>query len=299
MELKTLLWNLQDFFVFLDKHKDEELSTISEPKWQLLSSSLKDQKPHFKVQAIAELILNVDPDICFFTEVGGKESLENLNNFFLHNKYNAIHHPTNSDRGIDMGILIRKGMDFKSKMHTNKVFARGVLELMLNTNTQSIHFLLTHLKSKLNLKGLDFEGRSQRQLELEKMSDIYHKIKAKSGSHKSIILGDLNGILASDGQDYEISKFAENLGLSDALEIAKIAEIERITYVYYNKQGDPNPMQLDYVLIPESLSSSVESNATFVMNFEGKPLKDFPTSKEEFRKMPSDHYPICVTYKLD
>ena len=56
---------------------------MTEPKWQLLSSSLKPNKELNKVKDIANLIESFDFDLCLLTEIGGKESLDNLNKFFF------------------------------------------------------------------------------------------------------------------------------------------------------------------------------------------------------------------------
>ena len=131
--MKILLWNLQDFFVFLDKHPDDQDPTLlSEAHWQMASSSFKENKSLQHVKAMSDLIKQTEPDLCLFTEVGGKESLENLNKYFLNNKYKVIHYTTNSDRGIDLGILASKDLNFLGdKIYRDSVFSRGVLELRL------------------------------------------------------------------------------------------------------------------------------------------------------------------------
>ena len=117
-ELKILLWNLQDFFVFLDKYNDQPpIEELTEAKWQLLTASFKPNKDLAKVQGIQKLIHSTQADILLFTEVGGKESLINFNKYFLKNEYTVFHFNSNSDRGIDVGVLakVSKNLQIKSK----------------------------------------------------------------------------------------------------------------------------------------------------------------------------------------
>jgi endonuclease/exonuclease/phosphatase family metal-dependent hydrolase len=295
-KLKTLVWNLQDLFIFFDKYKDEDLSTISEAKWQLLSSSLKDQKSLEKVNAIATLIKNTRPDICFFTEVGGKESVSNLNEYFLDGIYDVVHFDSNSNRGIDLAILIKPELKRSSRIHKEKVFARGVLELEISIAGHTLHFLLTHLKSKLNLSGKDFEGRSQRQAELKQIKYICQKIK-KTKNHHPIIVGDLNGIIDKSSQDFELFDFANENGLADALEWLKKPDFDRFTYIYYNKHAELIRMQLDYFLVGEQIAKYLKEDSQ-VLDFTSKERVNFPASRADHRLNPSDHYPLLVNLEF-
>ncbi|MFT6632013.1 MAG: endonuclease/exonuclease/phosphatase family metal-dependent hydrolase [Bacteriovoracaceae bacterium] len=297
MKLKILLWNLQDFFVFMDKYSGEDLDQLSEPKWQLLTTSFKTSKPLDKLLAIRDLIEKISPDICLFTEVGGKDSLDNFNQYFLKNEFNVLHHESNSDRGIDVGILTSKNLsiEIKDKFHKHKVFARGVHELRLKVNNRYLHILLTHLKSKLNLKGKDFEGRSQREAEVLKLCEIGEKIQSNADS-SLIISGDLNGIIGQGSNEYELDHFAKKLGLQDVFEHLNRAIFDRSTYIYYNKQGTGNLMQLDYALISEELKPILNQNSK-VLDFCGNERTNFPKDYKEKLKHPSDHYPVY--FELD
>lgn len=278
----------------MDKYNQEDLLSLSEPKWQLLTTSFKTSKPLDKLIAIKDLIESIKPDICLFTEVGGRESLDNFNQYFLQEQFNVLHHPSNSDRGIDVGALVSKNLkiEVKDKFHNQKVFARGVHEIRLKINNRYLHILLTHLKSKLNLKGVDFEGRSQREAEVLKLCEIGQKIKQKTNCDL-IITGDLNGIIAKESNEYELSHFANNLGLTDVLEHLNRPNFDRATYIYYNKQGDGNLMQLDYTLVDQELKKRVLPS-TKVLDFCGKERTNFPKDFKEKLKHPSDHYPLLT-----
>lgn len=294
--MKVLLWNLQDFFVFLDKLPEEsDPAELSEAHWQMASSSFKENKSLKNVQAIADLIEFVGADLCLFTEVGGKESLDNLNHYFLNNSYKVIHYASNSDRGIDLGMLAHPKLNFLGdKMYRDKKFSRGVLELRVQWKQRKLCFLLTHLKSKLDKEKKDFEGRGKRKDEVTEMIKIAQR-REKQG-HDILVCGDLNGVIYEDQTEPELNDFAHFLGLKDAMEWLKHPVFERSTYLYYNKKGDMVPMQLDYILVGQELSKYIDKSSG-VVNFEGKTRVNFPKSLAEKRMHPSDHYPLIVNFK--
>ena len=186
--LKCLLHNTQDLFLFMDKYKDEIVHELTEPKWQMLSTSLLPNKNLKKLLALKETYKAHDPDILLLIEVGGSESLNNFNKYFLDDAYEVFTSASNSDRGIDLGFMVKKEIasffEFSAYvdnlLSNQKKFSRGVFELKLKKEEEiKMIFLLTHLKSKLNLKKLDFEGRGQRQAETMELAKIYQSLKMK------------------------------------------------------------------------------------------------------------------------
>jgi len=300
MKLKILVWNLQDLFIFMDKYQGEDLSTLSEPKWQLLTTSFKISKPLDKIWAMRDLIQKVSPDICLFTEVGGRESLENFNKYFLDEEFEIVHHDTNSNRGIDIGMMVKKDLphSYKHTFHAQKVFARGVLELNIEVNNKHLHFLLTHLKSKLNLKGKDFEGRSQREREVLQLIDIAKDILSKENTNV-FIAGDLNGIIVDEeATEPELGHFANKLGLVDAMKRQNRPNFECCTYIYYNKQSEGIMMQLDYFLMQDT-TANLLCEDSMVLDFTGNVRTNYPKNFKEKMAHPSDHFPLFINLDLD
>jgi hypothetical protein len=280
----------------MDKYQGEDLSLMKEPQWQLLSSSIKINKELSKVLDLAFCVKQTDPDICLFTEIGGRESIDNFNRHFLDNKYQVFHEPSNSDRGIDLAILVKHSIspqcDFS--IHNDKVFARGVLNLNYKISpNQNLRFLLTHLKSKLNMKGKDFEGRSQREKEVKRLVEI----RKEYPKDDVIISGDLNGIIYKDETEEELAAFANKAWLEDVLEHEKLPNFDRCTYIYYNKQGDPHMMQLDYFLMSKELYTKTKATGE-VLGFDGQKRVNYPQSLKEKRQLPSDHYPILIKLSI-
>lgn len=297
-KLNVLIWNVQDLFIFLDKHKDEDIPSMGEPAWQLLSSSLKPNKEHLKVTQIASLILDKDFDLCLLTEIGGEESLDNFNKFFLQSKYEVVHYPTNSDRGIDLGILVKKELAHfcKHKFHNHKVFARGALQFEINLGKDNhFRFFLTHLKSKLS-KALDFEGRTQRGSEVKKLCEIYEKEQRKN-EIPTFICGDFNGIIRGEDTEAELAHFRQMHALEDIFEHMNRDTFERATYAYFDKHHDLNLMQLDYAICEKRWMDRVDPKSA-VIGFEGENRANIEISRAQRLLAPSDHYPIFLSLRV-
>lgn len=298
MKLKVLLWNVQDLFIFMDKYQGEDLSKLSEAKWQLLTTSLKKNKELHKVQGLADVIEKSAADIILLVEVGGLESLSNFNQYFLSSKFKTIHFQTNSDRGIDLGVLCSKKLtkNIRAKFHKHKDFARGVLQFEYHYGAdKKAKFLLTHLKSKLHKAG-DFEGRSQREKEVDRLLGIYDKVSEKN-TYPTFICGDLNGIIYPNETEPELSPFATKNGLLDIFEHYNKSDFERATYIYYKENGDPHLMQLDYFLLHKKWLSLIEKSSQ-VLDFDGETRKSLPSNLGQKRDAPSDHYPVLINLDL-
>lgn len=195
-------------------------------------------------------------------------------------------------------MLVKKDLpaQIKHKIHNHRDFARGALEIRLTLNNKHLHVLLTHLKSKLNLKGKDFEGRSQREKEVLRLIQIWKNIKLKDNS-EAIISGDLNGIIGKDSTEPELGHFANSIGLKDVFEHLKTPDFDRNTYIYYNRSNEGIFMQLDYFLMGDSLKPYI-SKSSKVLDFCGNERTNFPKNLAEKRAHPSDHYPVFIELDL-
>jgi hypothetical protein len=121
-KLKICEFNVENLFVHMDMYCGEELQTMSEDAWKALTviQFQRKQKPLFKIFGVAKAILDIDPDILMLCEVGGLESLENFNQYFLGNKYDIYFEESNSIRTIDLAYLVRKGLPVVCSIKTNK-----------------------------------------------------------------------------------------------------------------------------------------------------------------------------------
>lgn len=306
--MKIMVLNAQDLFLFMDKHDESSIQELTEIKWQLMSSSLFSNKSKEKCLMLSQTILNSGADIVMMTEVGGPESLANFAKYLLNNEYLAMSLPSNSDRGIDLGYLIKKTLPYEVDIHTHvdfplpfpaRRFSRDVLRLDLKQQGEiKLILLLVHIKSKLDLKKADFEGRTRRILEIKGLINIYKELL-----HLKVpilIGGDFNGHAGERDTEEEFKQIYEETDLKDIAYLAQIPEEERFSYIYFTRGGNRFVQQIDYLFISEQFAHLIEPSECYFpryMNLEGR-LLPVPTKYEQKNSLPSDHYPFLASLKL-
>lgn len=309
---KVMVLNAQDLFLFMDKHNHEASPVIelSEIKWQLMSSSLFSNKSKEKCQILGNTIMDAGADIVMVTEVGGPESLTNFAKYVLNDEYFAISLPSNSDRGIDLGYLIKKTIPWKYDVHTYidyplplpaKRFSRDVLRLDLMAGEEmKMILLLVHIKSKLDLKRADFEGRTRRVLEVKGLVEIYKGLQAQYPDIPIMVGGDMNGHAGEQDTEEEFKPIYSMTDLKDIAFLAKIPEEDRFSYVYFNRGGNRFVQQIDYLFISEKFTHMIDPSECYFpryKNLTGSPLP-VPKRMEQKNILPSDHYPFLATLRL-
>ena len=290
----------------MDKYQGEDLETMREPQWQLLSASFYPNKTLSKLFSIQKIVHEADPDILMLVEVGGRESLENFNRHFLNEAYDIRFMESNSERGIDVAFLTKKNipeLSFYLKSHSDarlkngRRFARGLLELRaLEKGKLKAVFLLTHLKSKLDLKKEDFEGRGLRGAEVEYIVKTHQKLRVSHPGTPVFVCGDLNGVIYKELTEQELLPLSK-AGLKDVFEHLDLPADDRQTYYYFNKQGQRVPMQLDYILTHEKFKELVSPDSK-VLDMDSEIVPRPPESLEQRRKLASDHYPVFCRLRL-
>ena len=118
--LRIAQWNIENLFIYMDRFSGEKLLDLTEGQWQSLSMASVKNKSLKKLRQIQEVIAEISPDILMLNEVGGKISLDNFIHYFLDDCFYPQILEGNSDRGIDVAYLIRKGLPFQSKIDTYK-----------------------------------------------------------------------------------------------------------------------------------------------------------------------------------
>ena len=289
----------------MDKYAGENLDLMREPQWQLLSTSFFPNKALSKLYSLKKIILEADPDILMLVEVGGRQSLENFNRYFLDDRYEVQFGESNSDRGIDVGYLCKKELadthfylinHSSTKLRNGRRFARGLLELrIMRQGKLSATLLLTHLKSKLDMRKEDFEGRGLRGAEVEFIVKHLKKLLIAHPKSPALVCGDLNGIIYKDHTEEELQPFLD-AGLEDVFEHANLPLEQRHTYYFFNKQHQRIPMQLDYILVPKKFGNIVADCK--VLDMEPELVPHPPESLAQKRLLPSDHYPVFCALEL-
>jgi len=286
------------------------VTDLTEIKWQLMSSSLLSNKSKEKCQILAGAIKEADADIVMMTEVGGPESMTNFAKYVLNDEYFAISLPSNSDRGIDLGYLIKKSLpyEFDAVTHIDyklpepaRRFSRDVLRLDVKQNGEmKMVLLLVHIKSKLDMRRTDFEGRTRRVLEVKGLIEIYKDLEHSYPEIPILVGGDFNGIAAERDTEEEFKPIYEATDLKDIAHLAGIPDEDRFSYIYFNRGGNRFVQQIDYLFISEKFATRLDKGECYFpryKNLTGAPLP-IPKRMEQKNILPSDHYPFIATLRV-
>ena len=267
-------------------------------------------------------------------EVGGLESLVNFNRYFLGDNYIPHLIEGNSDRGIDCAYLVKKTLNVRCLLKSNKdrplnyiypherdlnayyqknnperiirthYFARDCLELRLfrpDVNELAMVFLLVHLKSKLDPDGIDPSGRERRAAELKTLVEIYKEVEAETNGQVPICIGgDFNGIARKKDHEAEFKPLHESTALQDVFDLIELTDEQRATQIQIQRSGRTDLLQIDCLFVSPALASRVVKEGCYVYRYKNelKIPSPFPRNLEERSALPSDHYPVVSTFDL-
>lgn len=279
-----------------------------------------------KVQWLARTIKEIDADIYMLCEVGGLESLDLFNSKYLDNQYFTALIPGNSDRGIEMGYLIKKALPYFHQLISHKekpinfnyphelqdpnfekglikshLFSRDVSELRLLENGKpKLILFLVHLKSKLDKDGIDFNGNLRRKAEVNRLIELYLETKNQHPHIPIIIGGDFNGNAQRENHEFEFTHIYEKTELQDVLEVISLIPEERHSYFYFTRDNIKEANQLDYIFIPKELWPHVNPKESGIYQYRDQygVVLSYPKDSFERYALPSDHYPIVIDFKF-
>jgi endonuclease/exonuclease/phosphatase family metal-dependent hydrolase len=304
--------NAENLFISMAYHAGECLEDLNEAAWRemALSQLRRKQKPLWQLWDLSKAIRDIDPDILMLVEVGGLESLDHFNRYFLADRYSVFFIEGNARRGIDLGYLVRKGLRFEIEARSNREtpvevsawqgkylarFSRDVAELRLsNESGLKLILLLTHLKSKLST-DMDYKGKDVRTAEAFALAELYEGLRLAHPDTPIIVGGDFNSDLAS----LELTP----LGITDLVSFHDVLETpadERTTLVHFDHAGSPVPMTLDHLMISPHLRDRVIKEESFTYRYKGfyEMPEALPQNLRQRRQMPSDHYPLVLTIRF-
>ena len=313
MELRICEFNVENLFLSMEYYAGEDLGAVSEEEWRSFAlAQLRDrQKPIAKVRALAATIRDIDPDVLMLVEVGGRESLERFNRHFLGGDFEEHFVETNSARGIDLGFLVRRGLSLRAETRSHKDtpievysmgqgkytsrFSRNIGELRLSGDSGlELILLLVHLKSKLGTEH-DVLGKDVRTAEAFALADHYQALRRSHPGVPVVVGGDFNTSLES--LELELLKRTDLTDFHDAL---ATPESERVSLVHFSYSGSPRPLVLDYLLISPHLKDRLVASGSYTYRYKG--FYDIPDEPPQNRaqraRMPSDHFPLVVTFRL-
>lgn len=322
VDLKCVLLNAENLFLLLDKPLPNPFDALTESEWQKYSTSVYPNKPLHKILKLKSVFEEIDPDLILLTEVGGEESLRNLNQLFLNSNYRVALIEGNSDRSIDVGFLLHKRVQSHFDIVSNKdrpinfwypherqlpnqpshKFSRDAAELHLFNQSMDkpyFIFILTHLKSPLDPDGIDPLGSSRREAEFKALLEIYGHLNKQYPQTPIAICGDLNGDAGRAYTDKEFLNLYQMTDLDDVLELAGRPQHERLTF-FPMKSGTLLPgRQIDFALLSSKAKLYLDKNSAAVFRydipFRNRPLG--PQTVDEKLGLPSDHYPIFFELK--
>ena len=166
----------------------------------------------------------------------------------------------NDNRGIDVGLLTRKGYDIDGiRSHvddgtaTSRIFSRDCPEYTVRTPSgERIVVLVNHLKSKGF--GIQAENNQRRREQAETVAKIYRRLR-KSGQRNVAVVGDMN-----DTPDSNPMK--PLVGDTDLRDI-----FEHQNFVSDGRPGTfgngAKSAKIDYILLSPALFNKVTSAGVF------------------------------------
>lgn len=275
-----------------------------------------------KVKWMAKTIIDIGADIYMLTEIGGIESLDYFNDVYLESKYLSIIQKGNSNRGIEVGFLVRKDLPYKYNHYTYKnhpinflypherekkelitshKMSRDISELqILEPSSKKVIsiILLIHLKSHLDKDNIDAHGNLRREAEAKFVAKVYKKLNSKYPDTPIFISGDFNNCLF-DESNWDLAPLRE-LPLTDILELIEEPRERRITHVHFDREGNPQDHQLDYILIPKEFISSFNLNESGTYLYRDQYGNRLAIPREHYHRyaLPSDHFPVVADLRI-
>lgn len=332
-KLRVAQINAENLFLFFDEELPAQWRTMTEKEWQSLSRASVANKPLKKALWLADSLQKINADVIMFNEVGGLESLSNFSRYFLSDNYIPHILEGNSDRGIDVGYLIKKSFSGRLELHThknrplhflyphevhnNKYFEKSAPEKVIKTHYFSrdcaelrwfdgdeaapkVIFLLVHLKSKLDPDGIDPEGKERRAAELRTLVEIYLEVKNEFPNTGVIVGGDFNGVVDETIGETEFKPLFERTDLENVFKAAGLPSVERATQVQFTRNGQSLYLQIDYLFVNPLMKGRLIPNETFVYRYQSDGVKlPIPTNLDQRMTLPSDHYPVVASFNLD
>ena len=309
--MKLCLFNVENFFLLSGPNGDGF------------------KKPQDKIEWIARTIIDIDADITMLCEVGGLDSLDLFNTRYLNSNYKTALLKGNSDRGIEMGYLIKKDFPFdythlshssqsidfnysfeidenikalkqnEAKKHLPHKFSRDISELrIIKDNQVQTIILLVHLKSKWDRDGIDHLGFLRRRAELKALVNTYNKLRAEFQFKVPVIIaGDLNGMAQKGLQESEFDDLYSLTDLEDVLEVINEPSERRLSFFYFGKDQTREAFQLDYIFLPKELHTLVKKEESGIYLFRDSHGVPLPYPQESYQRyaLPSDHYPLVAS----
>jgi endonuclease/exonuclease/phosphatase family metal-dependent hydrolase len=281
-----------------DKTEDVEIIAAGRDDWIGWVELAKETVDEVAVQMTARVIHDVNADIIGIVEAEDRPALVRFNRDLLDTQYGHIMLVDgNDDRGIDVGIMTKKGFDIESiRSNVDATDSSGVIfsrdcpqyEIVTPGGT-TIHVLVNHFKSQSGGGG---EKRKRQAKEVRKIVD-----SLVDEGENVVVLGDLNEGPAAEGQTPVNLRrlFLEGSPLVPCYSLPDFEVGEKPGS--FDSCGIRN--RIDFILISESLRDSYTGGGMFRKGLWGGRLTR-PTAWETYAEMTdssqqaSDHAAVFV-----
>lgn len=269
-----------------------------------------------QTEGIARVIREENPDAILFQEIeGGLDTLEKFNQDFLKQSYSPYLIGGNDERGIHIGIMLKKDLPLSVELQTHRdltwidplaqekgprpVFSRDIPAVLLRTEKQSqdsqplLILLGNHGKSKRPRPG-DPDSVRLRSAQYEAAAGIINGYKEKFGKNTRIVLGgDFNTSIDSP----ELAPLYRGAGMKEAFTLLDNPPpvSERVTHTFHPRDGPTDYNQIDGFLLSPGIQDEVKNVRVYrYKDANGKELP-IPSTYEARGKNPSDHFPVVMT----
>lgn len=300
-QISVCVFNLENFYL----DQEDFITELQTP-----------MKALDKIKNIQTIFREIDADIFSLCEIGGLKSLELFNKEYLDDEYQVLIEKGNSDRGIEVGFLVKKSLGLKLKFVSNKdayfqiqmnerktissKHSRDLIELHLSNEANETKCIIfnTHLKSQRDSYNEDFRGQKRRGAEFNFMVEKLLSYESKKISCPIFLTGDLNGNASRFQTDPEFIKGLIKADLIDVLDCQDLPREARATY-YIFAGTKKLPIQLDYALFNKTHKECILDAVVYRYKNQHQSVKFSPRSKLDVLDNPSDHYPLVFCLSLD
>lgn len=293
-QIKIMTYNVENFFLPSESDRSPE------------------EKPLVEQKGIARAIADENPDFIVLEEVGGLTVLETFSKNFLNDSYKAYLVPGNDQRGIEIGYLVKRDLPLRITLESHReatwmdptdhrahrLFSRDAPALMVraeNVAEDSAPLLIligNHAKAMRDRAG-DPKSELLRGAQYDEIGRIIDGYRSTYGADVPLLLGgDFN---ADVQRAHSIDPVRTRM--ADPFDLMKTPDVQRVTHTYHPKdRRQPSEFaQLDALLVAPALASNIIDIKTYRYKDKDGDAKPLPTTFDERKKNPSDHFPVVLT----
>lgn len=273
-----------------------------------------DARPKTEAEqtALAEPFHDTKPDFAIVTEVENIHALQTYTQKNLRDAYDSFLIEGNDPRGIDIGLIVKKGLKVEVESRTNKdqmwhdpvtnqdikLFSRDLPVWIIKdaqTKKPMLALVGMHAKSKRNRDG-DQESNIWRTAQMKGAAKIIENLSKELGEDIPLLWGgDFN-------TDVQTSKEVQPIKalFKDSFDVARrtLPTNKRITHTFHPQNGPTDAKQMDAIFVRNTDSQKIEqANIYRYKDTNGKTM-DIPQSYHQREMQPSDHFPVIVDLKF-